>query len=268
MTIHRAFRVAQLAFLLGVLGSSGGLLVQAIAAPPAPDSMAEARQNPLDLFAAEKAGQIEVGLIPRDEKRVTLIVTNKGDKPLAIRIPDAFAGAPVLAQIGLNPAGNGNNNNARAPQALGVGGPGGQPFGQNNNFNNNGVGFPGGIMNVPPGKTVKVRLPAVCLEYGKPTPYPHAPYAAVPLETVSSDPAVKTVVASLGAGSSDQRIAQLAAWNLANGKSWESLAAIPVARIGGRKIPEYKEEEIEAAQELVTAVKKKIAPAAKATAAK
>ena len=80
--------------------------------------------------------------------------------------------------------------------------------------------------------------------------------------------AVKAVVASLGSGQSDQRVAQLAAWNLANGKSWESLAAIPVAQIGGRKVPEYKEDELAAAQMLVAKVKEKKAPQAKATAAK
>jgi hypothetical protein len=263
MKVHRVFRYAPLAILMGAILTVPGTFRSAIAIPPAPNSLAEAKLNPVDMFAAQKAGDLEVGLIPRDEKRVTLILTNKGDKPLTIRIPDAFAGAPVLAQIG-QPVGfpnNNNNNNGRAPQSVGIGGPGAQPFGMNNGFQQNGFNAPG-FMSIPPGKTVKVRLPAVCLEYGKPTPYPHSPYTVVPLDTVTSAEGVKEVVASLGAGQSDQRLAQLAVWHLANGKSWDSLAALKVAKIGRRDIPEYSPEELAAAQVLAEKAKGKKKPAA------
>src|SRR5262245_46496616 len=69
--------------------------------------------EPVELFAAIHAGEIEARLIPQDEASGTVILTNKGERPLSIRLPEAFAAVPVAAQIrggGAN-AGNGRNGN-------------------------------------------------------------------------------------------------------------------------------------------------------------
>ena len=61
MKLHRVFRFAPLAFLLGAILPIAGLDGSARAVPPAANSQAEARQTPIDLFDAADAGE-SVGL--------------------------------------------------------------------------------------------------------------------------------------------------------------------------------------------------------------
>ena len=176
-----------------------GLLALAMVVPrmgPAILSAAEPSQKTrphgeqIDLFAAMKQGQIDVQFIPQDENRCRLLVTNKTDQPLSVKLPDSFAGVPVLAaQMGNLPfGGNGpmggnlngpggnnafpglNNNNqspmmnssssnSKTPQRVGGGGPGTAGPGQNGR---------NGFFNVAPEATQKVKLETVCLDYGHP----------------------------------------------------------------------------------------------------
>jgi hypothetical protein len=174
------------------------------------------------LFEAMEAGEVEARLILQDETAGRIIVTNKTKQPLTVKLPQAFAGAPVLAQIGWGPnfGNNNNNNNGGGNQAVGAG------IGQGNN-----VGF----FAIEPEKAVKIKVVAVCLEHGKKEPNPHVAYRVLPLEEYTSDAKVIDVVRSLGRGELDQKAAQAAAWHLANGLSWKQLAAkIGVRHIGGR----------------------------------
>ena len=50
------------------------------------------------MFAAMKNGDIEVKLIPKNDRESLVKLTNKTKRPLTVRLPDAFAGVPVLAQ--------------------------------------------------------------------------------------------------------------------------------------------------------------------------
>src|SRR5688500_10253445 len=56
--------------------------------------------NIVELFAGIEAGQIEVHVFPKDAAGGNITVKNKTDKPLTIKLPPAFAGVPVLAQLG------------------------------------------------------------------------------------------------------------------------------------------------------------------------
>jgi hypothetical protein len=75
------------------------------------------------LIEAIEAGDVEARLILQDETAGRIIVTNKTKQPLTVKLPDAFAGAPVLAQIGWGPnfGNNNNNNNGGGNQAVGAG---------------------------------------------------------------------------------------------------------------------------------------------------
>src|SRR5579863_6380205 len=81
----------------------------------------------VDLFDAVKSGQIAVKFIPRNSLEGQLLVTNQTDQPLTVKLPDAFAAIPVLAQAAANPpGGNGNNKSYnKTNQNQGVGGGGG-----------------------------------------------------------------------------------------------------------------------------------------------
>src|SRR5438128_896471 len=69
------------------------------AASPAA-SAAVSPDEAVDLFAAKNAGQVSVRLIPHDEKSGQVLITNNTSAPLTIKLPEAFAGVPILAQRG------------------------------------------------------------------------------------------------------------------------------------------------------------------------
>lgn len=207
----------------------------------------------VELFPAIEAGEVEVTVIPQRAERVTLQIANKSDRPLAIAMPEALAAGPVLAQLPIFPGANNQNNaNANAPQAVGFPGP---ANGQNNN-GNVGPGFPmnPGFFNVPAGKTIKVRLPATCLEFGKREPHTRIAYELKPIATVTEREEVVTILSMVGRKEVSRRIGQLAIWNIANAAEWEELAKLQSDRIGGLVAPQYSRDEIRAARALVKKV--------------
>ena len=60
-----------------------------------------------DVLAAEAAGLVDVKFIPNDSRSAQVIVTNRSDRPLSLRLPAGFAGVPVLAQMGMQGGGAG-----------------------------------------------------------------------------------------------------------------------------------------------------------------
>ncbi|MCA9270769.1 MAG: hypothetical protein KDA41_19950 [Planctomycetales bacterium] len=224
---------------------------------------ADAPTGPLDLFAAMEAGSVEATFIPRDSRRATIQLRNKTDQPLSVRLPAAFAGTPVLAQIG-GPGGflggpggvfggGGGGAGGGGPQAVGSGfpAPGGGPAA--NPFAGM-FGAPGGVMNIPPGKVLKVKRATVCLEHGKPEPGPRIAYRIVPLEEACADPAVRELMIVLANDAASQRVVQAAAWRLANDKSWDDLEQMAVTHINGQRTPWFTPDEIAAARKLVAAL--------------
>jgi hypothetical protein len=194
-----------------------------------------------DLFAAIDAEDVKVTVIPRDDTRLTMQVENKSDRPLTIQLPEAFAAVPVLAQFAPFPLNGGNqaNNRNRGGQA--------QQLGVGNNQQGQGQGqgpFQRGFFNVPAGKVVKLRLPCVCLEYGKPTPSSRMSYEVRPIESIVDGPEVAATLAAMSRGEISRRVAQAAAWHYANDKSWQELASLRIRHIGGISDPRFSVEEV------------------------
>jgi hypothetical protein len=82
--------------------------------------------RPIDLLAAEAAGQVEVRFIPNDSRSAQVIVANREDRPLTLRLPASFAGVPVAAQMGMGGMGMGGGQTGFGG-AQTVGGGGMQP---------------------------------------------------------------------------------------------------------------------------------------------
>ena len=227
----------------------------------------------VELFSGIERGQIEVQLIPRDSTQCNLLVTNKTDKPLSVRLPAVFAAVPVLAQFQFPQPQAPNRFPApgqapqvadpNAPQRLGAvpdwtrdpfrqqqpGGrqrqPGGFPP-----FGGGPMAGQGPLFNIAPERVGKVKLPAVCLDHGKPNPLPQSKYKyeVKPLESVTDKQGVAEVCVMLSRGEVNQQIAQLAAWNLNNDLSWEKLAK--TRQKGGifGSTPTYSKAELQAAK--------------------
>ena len=83
-----------------------GLLVTCLACCSQPACAAElslrtnGQQVPRDVLEAEAEGLVEVKYIPNDSRSAQIVVANRTDQPLTLRLPDAFTGVPVLAQFG------------------------------------------------------------------------------------------------------------------------------------------------------------------------
>ena len=89
------------------------------------------------------------------------------------------------------------------------------------------------ISRLPLASATKIRVPTVCLEHGKPEPSPNQTNKMIRTDSFSDDPKLAVVLESLGSGEVPQKIAQAAAWNIANGLSWERLSAEMIDHVGG-----------------------------------
>lgn len=208
----------------------------------------------VEFFEAMKLGTIEARIIPSDSRKANVWVENKTDKPVSVEMPLGFAGVPVAAQLGMPFADFGNNRQAN--QGVGIpgnafpmvnfGGPAGGPGG--------GVGADpwGGhaIFNIPAGKTIKARVPCVCLDHGKPDPKPRVPYEIRPLDDVDASPELAELLAALGTGKVTQRVVQAAAWHITDDMTWEQLDAKRIRRITGQQQRWFHPSEIDAAKKL------------------
>jgi hypothetical protein len=207
-----------------------------------------------DLFEAEERQEVSIKYIPNNSKSAQIIVTNRTRSPQTLRLPATFAGVPVLAQGGMGGGGMGGGGraggNGGGAQAMGGGGFGGQGM---NGMGGGGRGQGGGgAFSIPPERSRTFRVPTVCLEYGKTEPSSRMPYKLVRADSFSSDPKLAVVLESLGRGELSQKVAQAAVWHMANGLSWEKLAAEKIDHAGGiPDEPYFSQAELIAAHRVV-----------------
>ena len=74
---------------------------------------------------------------------------------------------------------------------------------------------------------MQIQVPCFCLEFGKPERRIRTgriPYQMVELQDLNNRPAIQELLDRFSKGDLDQRIAQLAAWHVADGASWQTLA--------------------------------------------
>jgi hypothetical protein len=337
------FRLGVAATLMVALSSSVFAQVRASAR-----TEEAASQNVLD---AEAQGLVDVRFIANDARSAQVLVTNRGDRPLTLRLPPAFAGVPVLAQMGGGGGGAGAGFGAGGiggqPQNVGGGGAGGAMGGMGggaggnpfcwvarevygvhdprwlefrswmtwqapdmlrNAYADHGEAFAGWLherpvakaavrfamdqvvtnespsvsgsqlrvnpvidsasepFSVPAGKTVAVRAPTVCLDYGRREPTPRMPYRLVALETVSQDARLAVLLEGLSHGHVSQKVAQAAAWHLSSGRTWDQLAAEVIKRAGGDPdVPFFSAAELAAAQRAVAIATKLVGDQAQST---
>ncbi|MCG8648812.1 MAG: hypothetical protein MI861_03210 [Pirellulales bacterium] len=215
-----------------------------------------------EMFAAVDAGQIDVKFIPTNAARANVLIENKTDQVLHVKLPEAFAAVPVLGQFnqqqgfGLGQAGGGNGVGGGS-QGLGGGlnQGGNQGFGLGNRGGQQGNGFGVGFMRIPPQKTRKVKVATVCLEHGKPDPNPRIAYQMIPIEQFTDDDRVVALCRKLGQGLIPQNTAQAAAWHLANGLDWEQIAKLN--RVESRyrgNIRFFNSHELAGAKQVVEAI--------------
>lgn len=225
--------------------------------PKAPQPDPSQAGETVEMFSAIKQGQIEVKLIPKDSTVCRVLIENKTTKPLTVRMPDAFAGVPVLAQLGGGVGGGGRRGGTGGmggTQGFG-GGFGGMGMGMGMGGMGRGMGMGGmgrGMFNVPPERVAQADVPIVCLEHGKHDPRPKMKYEIRPIEEFTDKKAVHELVRLLGNGSLNQHTAQAAAWHLNNNMSWEQLVTKQLRFANGTRRPYFSRDEIRAAMQAST----------------
>ncbi len=243
----------------------------------------------VEMFSAMESGDIEVRLIPKDATQSTVFVENKSDRALAVKMPEAFAGVPVLAQFG---GGFGGGGGGRGGGGFGGGGGGfggggggfgggggqgfgggfggggggrgggGGGFGGGGGRGGGGGGLGGGLFNIPPGKVGRVKVTTVCLEFDKNDPKPSMKYEIKPIEDYVSNESVIEMCKMVARGEIAQPVAQAAAWNQMEGLSWEFLLNHDRKRLSnGYREKFFAPEHIMWAQQVVAVAQQRVAAA-------
>jgi hypothetical protein len=236
--MRSAYRACGLAWL--GLSVAVVLVLQVPLAAKTPAAQPD-QANAVDLFSAIDRGQIDVKVIPKDSTQLRVMIENKTDKPLTVKLPDAFAAVPILAQAAGPAAAK------KQPQNQAVGGGLGMPA--------MGRGMPamgpGGMLNIAPEKVGQLTaVPTVCLDYGKGEPRAAIPYSIQRIDDCTTQPGVREVCEMLGKGQVKQRVAQVCAWHLNNGLSWEKLASKQLRFADGSTRPYFTPQEVQAARKV------------------
>ncbi|MCE9531908.1 MAG: hypothetical protein K8T89_12405 [Planctomycetes bacterium] len=236
----------------GKLGSSSLVLALTLgatlfAAEPGSRPLKKGEYNPanssVDLFEGMQSGKLEVKMIVKDSTEGRIMIKNTSDQPLNVRLPETFAGVPVLAQFG----GGGGGMGAGGGGNQGVGGGMGGGGGGGGMGGGGGGGAGGGFFNVPAEQVGDVKFACVCLDHGKADPNPNKQYEIRPLESYTTKPAVIELCRLLGQGQVPQRAAQAAAWHLNNNMSWQELAAKAIKHLTGDSEPYFSQDELKVA---------------------
>ncbi len=198
----------------------------------AEDNAVKVQPANVEMFGAMKSGDLEVKFIPKNATQANVIFTNKTDKPLNVKLPEAFAA--VHAQMG-GMGGGGMGGGGMGGGGMGGGGQGmGGGMGGMGGGGMGGGGMGGGMMAIAPGKVIKSKVTTVCMEHGKKDPNARMTYKIVPIESFTKDPAQIELARQLGYGKIDQVSAQAAMWHLADGLTWQQLASkVKVKHLNG-----------------------------------
>lgn len=240
-----------------------------------------AQVQAVDLFDATEAERIKVQFIPLGSHRANVIFTNATGEAIDVQLPRAFGAVQILGQLGAPGGGfapggigngNGFGNGFGGPGGLGMGGAGGGGQGIGGGFGGGGFGGGGnlgggnrgggnfgmgnagnGLFRIQAGKTRRLSVNCVCLEFGKPDPSPRMKYQMVRLEELNDAPEIRELCEQLGDQTTSQTVAQAAAWNLANGLSWEELRQLnKVESQFTGNVPRFSKQELAAATKLVS----------------
>ncbi|TWT92686.1 hypothetical protein [Stieleria varia] len=189
----------------------------------------------LTLFDAIDQQRVEVRYIAISSTQGNLLMRNKGDEPIEIRVPELVGAQPVLGQFaggqfgaGQIGAGQGFGQQGFGQQGGGaqagggasqrVGGAVGQGPGGGNDI--------GGLFRIGAHKMRKLSVLSVCLDHGKAEPSAKIPYELVPLDSLTSDEELSRALLALRQKELSHQAAQAIAWHRVCGLTWNKLAGL------------------------------------------
>ena len=256
-----------------------------------PETTAAIKPATIDLFDGMKSGQLAAKLIQKDEKQGQLLLLNQGRQPINVEFPEAFVGFHVInpqVRVPNNPRLGEVPNRAQSTGASISDGflrsepiteiPVAQPTSRSKRKRTPKVEKKSevaqkpadeasivppkpiekkkpvaGYFFLPPGKTGRLPVTSVCLEYGRPTPNSGMTYQILSVEQFAGQkPVLRELIPLFVRSRIDQRTAQAAAWHVSNGLSWSQLTRLkPVGPSGLPSRSLFKNRELAAAKALV-----------------
>ena len=207
--------------------SAAGLLTcsilgtSALAEPDDPAPGAEAVTQTVKVLAAKQAGDLALELRGQGQDRVRMVLKNTSARRLNVVLPAGLVAASAAGQGGF--------------QSMGLGTPTNEPgaFGAFRSAPND-TGFRSiapvdgprtDAVTVPVGQTVEISIPAVCLNYGMPTPTPRNRFTLMDVDDYSQDPRVRKALRSLATLGTSHGVAQAAMWRVCNDVPFEYMGA-------------------------------------------
>ena len=192
----------------------------AVAAAEPSSAPVEVATETVDILKASKTGDLGVAARGQGQDRVRLTIRNRSTRRLNVIVPPGLVAASSVAQggRGLQSMGLGAVTNREG--AFGEfrvrGGPVGlQSIAANDESRARHV-------TVPVGETIDLSIPAVCLNFGLPSPTPRDTFTLKDVDDYSSDPRVRKALRSLANLGTSHGVAQAAMWRVCNDLPFET----------------------------------------------
>jgi hypothetical protein len=202
--------------------------VTGAATDPEPSSPpVEVATETVDLLKASKTGDLSVVARGQGQDRVHLSIRNRSSRRLNVIVPPGLVAASSVGQGGRGGGGG--------LQSMGLGAATNREgaFGE---FR--ATSGPVGLQSIPAtdearirqvtvpiGETIDLSIPAVCLNFGLPSPTPRDTFTLEDVDDYSSDPRVRKALRSLATLGTSHGVAQAAMWRICNDLPFETMAA-------------------------------------------
>ena len=194
--------------------------------PEEPIPGADAQAETVKVLDAEKAGTIAVEVRGQGQDRVRVTLKNTSTRRLNVVLPPGLVASSATGQPGGGGAAGGGGF-----QSMGLGSVGNRSGGFGQFAGNNAqTGFrsvaPGETgdkpaLTVPAGQKVDLEIPAVCLNFGLPTPTARDKFRLVDVDDYSKDARVRKALRALATLGTSQGTAQAAMWRVCNNVPFE-----------------------------------------------
>jgi hypothetical protein len=215
----RSLRVARAWAAVGlILGSAVSARAQ-VSEPAEPVPGADFQADTLGLIEARNAGLLAVSARGQGDDSVQLELRNLGPRRLSVVIPPGLVAAAASGQFQSMGLGSASN----APGAFGQFR---EPIGSDRAaFRSIPIspGLPTGAVTVPAGESLRLTVPAVCLNFGLPDPTPRDLFELVDVADYTPDVRSQRALRSLATLGTSRAVAQAVAWNVFNGVPFDQM---------------------------------------------
>jgi len=202
----------------------------ALAEPPEPAPEPDAGTRILDVLEARDSGAIKVETRGDGGERVRLTIRNVSPRRLLVVFPPGLVASAAAGQVqsmGLGDPANDRVAFGKFPSLDASSAS--EPFSESDAPRARGVA-------VPVGRVVVLRVPAVCLDFGAPTPTADASFTLMDVDDFTANPTARKALRTIAAIGTGHGVAQAVAWHTFNGLSFDDLASQHVYPLNGHEV--------------------------------